>query len=369
MIEVNKERVIKEFIELCSIDSETGNEKNIADKLVTILENMGLTVRKEEATAAETNGYNIHVYVPGEMEGEPYLLSAHMDTVVPGNGIKPFVKDDVIYSQDGVILGSDDKSGVEAILEATRVVLENRISHRSYEIVFSVNEEVGMLGAKSVDTSKLKSKKCFVLDSSGDVGKVVYGAPGQIKVRAKVIGKAAHGGLAPEKGISSITVASKGIAKMNLGRIDEETTCNIGEFVSKFPTNIVPDIAELYFEIRSRDVNKLYAQTDHMVKCLQDACDEAGAKLEYTKDVRYIAFLHKLDDEVVKIALQSAERIGCKAYTALGGGGSDAHIYQTKGIECVILGTGMTNAHEKTECITVKNLVDSARWALDLITH
>ena len=170
----------------------------------------------------------------------------------------------------------------------------------------------------------------FVLDSSGDVGKVIVGAPGQIKIFADVVGKRAHAGLAPEQGISAIQVAAKGIAKMNLLRIDEETTCNIGTIKAEYATNIVPDRVSLVAEVRSRNFDKLNAQAAHMKDCLQAACDEAGAQLEIELRTNYVSYRVPEDSETVKMVLDAAERVGVKGFTALGGGGSDANIFKLK---------------------------------------
>ena len=225
-----------------------------------------------------------------------------------------------------------------------------------------------MRGAKAFDMSQLKSKRAFVLDSSGDVGKVIVGAPGQIKIFADVVGKKAHAGLAPEQGISAIQVAAKGIANMNLLRIDEETTCNIGTIKAEYATNIVPDRVSLIAEVRSRNFDKLNAQAAHIRDCLQAACDEAGAKLEIELRTNYVSYLVPEGSDTVKMVLDAAERIGVKGFTALGGGGSDANIFNRNGIEAVVLGTGMTKVHTTEETLKVSNLNNIAELAYALLT-
>ena len=367
---IQKERLLNEFLEMVQIDSESGNEKAMGEKLVEVLKGFGLEVFTDKAGESwGSNGFNVYARLPGTMEGEPIMLSAHMDTVVPGVGIKPYIQDGVIYSGEDTILGSDDKSGICAILEAVRTVLEKNLPHRETEIVFSIGEEGGMRGAKEFDVSWLKSKKAYILDSSGDVGKVIVSAPGQIKIFADVLGRRAHAGLAPEEGISAIQVAAKAVAKMNLLRIDEETTCNIGTFKAEYATNIVPDKVSIVAEVRSRNYDKLVAQADHIRACLQTACDEGGAKLECELRTNYVSYVVPTDSAVVQDVLAAIARIGCKGFTAQGGGGSDANVYNQKGIQAVVLGTGMTKAHTTQEHMTVKNLEDIGALALDLITH
>lgn len=367
MIQINEERLLKEFLEFVQIDSESCNEKAMGERLCQVLKELGLEPITDEAGKTyNSNGFNVFARLPGE--GEPMVLTAHMDTVVPGNGVKPEIRGGVIYSDGTTVLGGDDKSGICGILEAVRLVLENNLPHRPAEIIFSIGEEGGMRGAKAFDCSQLKSKRAYVFDSSGEVGKVIVGAPGQIKVFADVVGRRAHAGIAPEDGISAIQVMAKAIAKMNLLRIDEETTCNIGAIKADFATNIVPDRCSIVAEVRSRDFDKLNAQAEHIHKCLQEACDESGASLEWNPVTNYVSYRVPEDSEMVKDLLSCIDKIGREKLVTLGGGGSDANIYNQKGIQAVVLGTGMTKVHTTSECIKISNLNDTARLALALLT-
>ncbi len=367
---IHKERLLAQFLEFVQIGSESGNEKEMGERLVKECRDLGLEVITDKAGETfGSNGFNVFAKLPGTMEGEPYLLSAHMDTVKPGNGIVPYVEDGVIKSGEDTILGGDDKSGICGILEAVRTVLEEKIPHRAAELVFSIGEEGGMRGVKAFDVSQLESRRGYVFDSSGNVGKVIVGAPGQVKVSADVIGKRAHAGLAPEEGISAIQVMAKAIASMNLLRIDEETTCNIGTIHSDFATNIVPDRCHLFAEVRSRNLDKLNAQAKHMEDCLKKACDEAGAKLECDLYTNYESYRIPEDSPIVQTLLEAFGRMGVEPLVTLGGGGSDANIYNQKGLQAVVLGTGMTKVHTTQETITVENLNRTAELALELLTH
>jgi len=363
MSNINEERLLKEFLEFVQIDSESCNEKAMGERLCQVLKEMGLEPITDEAGKTyDSNGFNVFARLPGE--GEPMVLTAHMDTVVPGVGVKPEIRDGVIYSDGTTVLGGDDKSGICGILEAVRVILENKLPHRPAEIIFSIGEEGGMRGAKAFDCSQLKSKRAYVFDSSGEVGKVIVGAPGQIKVFADVVGRRAHAGLAPEDGISAIQVMAKAIARMNLLRIDEETTCNIGTIKAEYATNIVPERAELIGECRSRRDDKLEAQGKHMMDCLQAACDKYGATLEGGLTRAYSAYSHAEDDPFVQEIMAACRKAGLEPSLAASGGGSDANNMSANGLKALVLGTGMAKVHTVQEEITVKNLEDTAALVL-----
>lgn len=354
---VNNTRLLDTFLEYVQIDSETGNEKAFADRMVQELKSLGGIVTTDNAgEALGSNGYNIYSTFEGTLPGEPILFSAHMDTVKPGIGIRPVVADGVIRSSGDTILASDDKSGVAGIIEAIRSIKEKQIPHRTFEVIFTICEEGGLRGAKQLDYSRIKSKKGVALDSSGNVGKIIAQAPGQIKIHADVIGKTAHAGIAPETGISAIQVAAHGIAKMNLLRLDEETTANIGTINAQYATNIVPDKVSIIAETRSRNYDKLQAQAKHMVDCLQHACDEFGAKLECRCDTAYVSYNVPHDHVLIKELSDVLVDMGIEPVVGSTGGGSDVNIFNLNGIDAVVLATGMSKVHTTNEYIEVRQL-------------
>lgn len=367
---INEKRLLDTFLEYVQIDSETKNEKAMCERMVADLQALGFEVQTDKAGEGfGSNGFNVHAYMEGELGGEPTIFSAHMDTVKPGNGIKPIITDGVVHTDGSTILGGDDKCGIASIMEAIKVIKENNIPCRNTEILFSIGEEGGMNGIKNMDWSMIKGKEAIVLDSSGDVGKVITCGPGQIKIIATIIGKTSHAGLAPENGISAIQVAAKGIANMNLLRIDEETTCNIGTLKAEFATNIVPDKCEFIAEVRSRNLDKLNAQAAHIKDCLQAACDEMGATLECQLVTNYVSFNVPLDDDLVKRIESSCDRLGYQFTTAKGGGGSDLNVMALQGVKGVVLGVGMTKVHTTEESIKIEDLNKTALLCLDLMTH
>lgn len=367
---IDQERLLKEFLELVTIDSQSGNELRVAERLAAELEALGLEVYRDPVgEAADSNAFNIIARLPGTAEGAPVLFSAHMDTVSPGVGIRPVVQDGVIRSSGDTILGADDKAGVCGILEALRTVLERDIPHRETEIVFTVNEECLMLGAKALDYSRLKSRLAFVMDGPGDVGNLLISAPTLTKIFATVRGRSAHAGLAPETGVSAIRAAAKGIANMKLLRIDEETTCNIGTFHADFPTNIVPDRVELIAEARGGNAEKVAAQVEHMRNALQQACDETGAALEFRGTVSYREYALPADAEVNRMAIAALERLGCRVCAQRGNGGTDGNFFMEHGITPVMVGAGLGAPHTLTEYITLDNLYKASEFVLDIMTH
>lgn len=365
----NNKRLLDSFLEYVQIDSETGNEKNFADYMVKELKSLGGVVTIDNAgESLGSNGYNVYCTFEGTLPGDPILLTAHMDTVKPGIGIKPIIEEGIIRSSGDTILASDDKSGVAGIIEAVRSVKEKKTAHRTFEVVFTICEEGGLRGAKSLDYSRIKSKKAVALDSGGNVGKIIAQAPGQIKIHADVIGKTSHAGIAPEAGISAIQVAAHGIAKMKLLRIDEETTANIGTINAQFATNIVPDKVAIIAETRSRSYDKLQEQAKHMVECLQSACDEFGAKLECTCDTAYVSYNIPHDHALIKELCAVFTDMGVEPVVTSTGGGSDVNIFNLNGIDSVVLGTGMSKVHTTNEFIEVKQLELTAEMIYRLIT-
>lgn len=367
---INKERLLNTFLEYLQIDSESGNEKEMAERLVSDLKALELEVKTDHAGEGfGSNGFNVCAYLEGTLPGESTIYCAHMDTVAPGNGIKPIVENGVVHSDGTTILGADDKSGVAEIIEAVRTIVENKIPHRNTEILFTIGEDCGLDGAKHMDYSMLRSKEALVFDHGGPIGKVVNCGPGHFRVHAEVLGRSAHAGIAPEKGVNAIQVMAKGIAKMNLMRIDEETTCNISMMKSDYATNIVPEKAEFLAEIRSRSEEKLNAQAEHMRECLQEVCDEMGAELKFDVSVTFASFNLEESDPLVQRVKDSCGRLGLPFEAEKGAGGSDANIMILHGIKPLVVGCGMEKVHTNEEYVEVEDLNKTAAMILDLMTH
>lgn len=365
---INKERLLDRFLKYIQIDSPTKYEREFADYLKNEMEEMGLSVYMDSAgEKVGSNSGNLIGRLEGNTEGEPILFSAHMDTVSPGIGIKPIIKDGVIYSDGTTILGGDDKAGIAAILEAVQTIIEKEVPHGDIEMVFSIYEEGGLYGAKNLDYSKLTAKKGFVLDSGGDPGQIIVQGPAQNKVNAKFIGKEAHAGVAPENGISAIQIAAEAISNMKLLRIDDETTANIGLISGGEVTNIVTKEVEIHGEARSLSDEKLQEQTDHMIKCCQDAAKKFGGEVQMDVANSYGAFKVDEDQEIVEKVKEACKNIGLEPYTTTSGGGSDTNILNANGIMAINLGIGEKMPHTLEEHLHIKDLEDSAKLALEII--
>ncbi|KAB3537797.1 M20/M25/M40 family metallo-hydrolase [Alkaliphilus pronyensis] len=365
---VNRDRIVDEFLELVQIDSHSSKEGEIAKVLIKKLKDLGLEVTVDKAgekVGGETG--NVIGRLKGNKNGPTILFSCHMDTVKPGEGVRPIIKDEVIYSDGSTILGGDNKAGLAAVLEGIRLVKENNIQHSDIEVAFSIWEEGGLFGAKNLDYSQLKAQYGFVLDSGGSPGEIVVVGPAQDKVNAKIIGKPAHAGVAPEEGVSAIMIAARGIDKMKLLRIDEETTANIGVITGGEATNIVT--AEVLIKAESRSINedKLNAQTKHMAEALQKAAEDFGGKVELDIERMYPAFNIEENDEIVIKTKEVFNRMDIEAYTTSTGGGSDTNIFNGNGIKAINLGIGAKKPHTLEEHIYIKDLMNSGRMVYELV--
>jgi tripeptide aminopeptidase len=374
---INQERIKNLLLELVQIDSISRKERDVAERIKKLCEEMGATVEIDDAgEKVGGNSGNVIARFPGTIPGaETIMMSAHMDTVVPGEGVKPIVEGDIIRTDGTTVLGGDDKSGCAVIIETIRCLQEQNISYAPIEAVFSICEEVGLLGAKHVDVSRLKAKYGLVFDSD-DPGFLFTKGPSANHMEFKIFGLESHAGVAPEEGISAIKIAAEAISAMKLGRIDEETTANIGVIEGGKATNIITNLVTLRGEARSLDDAKLEAQTAHMIKCLEDAAAKyevtvAGVttkgRVESEVSREYYAMDVPESSRVVQLVYQAAARLGQKVEACSSGGGCDANIFNRRGIECANFGTGMQAIHTVKEWLDVKELYKSAEMTLEIL--
>ncbi len=366
------ETLIDYFISLIKIDSESKNEKAVALKIAEDLRYLGAEVTFDDAHE-KTGGNigNLYGYFNGNIDKKPILFCAHLDTVVPGNGIKPQFKDDRITTDGTTILGADDKSGIAEIIWAIKEINEAEEDHAPIEVLFTVSEEIGLLGAKLVDLSNIKSKFGYALDSH-KIGHAVTGAPSQNSMQFIIHGKESHAGAAPEFGVSAIQIASEAISKMKLGRIDEETTCNIGIIKGGTATNIIPKEVILKAEARSHNIDKLQKVTDDIKQALIDAAakyklGDFQASVESIIKKEYPAFVLENDDPCILLAKKATENIGLLFSTGISGGGSDANIFNFKGLKMAVVGSGMEDVHTVNEFIKLVDLENGTKWVKEVI--
>jgi tripeptide aminopeptidase len=373
---VNRERLKALLLELVQIDSVSRRERDCALRLQQELESAG--TRCEFDQAGEKVGGscgNLVAHLDGSVASPPLLLSAHMDTVVPGEGVKPVVEGDIIRSDGTTVLGGDDKSGCAVICEVLRQLREQNVPHGPIDVVFTICEEVGLLGAKNLDLSLLRAREGLVFDSDAP-GSLFIRAPGAQSLRFTVKGLEAHAGMAPERGISAIKVASEAIAAMKLGRIDEETTANLGLIEGGRALNVVPNQVVVRGEARSRDARKLAAQVQHMIDCFKAAVSRASvtlegkrfdAELDYRAQPEYEAMNLSEDTPIVHKVVEAARRIGRIVTPEAMGGGCDANILNQRGLAVANIGTGMRDIHTVREWLDVNDMVATAELTLELV--
>jgi tripeptide aminopeptidase len=358
--------VLETFLRLVRIDSPSGDEAALIAALEPELRRLGFE------TWRDTPG-NLLARRPGRgstADAAPLIFSAHLDTVEPGRGIKPRVEDGVVRSDGTTILGADDKAGIAAILEGVRAADAGGTATpcRPLELILTVEEETGLIGAKGLDVNSLKGRQAIVLDSDGPVGKIVNQAPAADLVDAVVTGKAAHAGVAPEEGINALVATARALAEMRLGRIDPETTANFGVFSGGTAVNVVPEHVELKGEARSRSEDRLRAQSAHMTQRLQAAAAAVGATAEVTVTRAYSSIDLPPASPLIRFVEDAVRACGLEPFLAPTGGGSDANIFNAAGIETVNLGTGYRGAHSVDEHIPVADLGTLTGLVRTLIT-
>jgi tripeptide aminopeptidase len=374
---INAPRVKDEFLDLVCIASLSRHEGAIARRLERILVGMGAVVDVDDAgeqLGGETG--NLLAQFAGDQSGAPpFLLSAHMDTVGPAGAIHPVVEGDIVRTDHTSVLGGDDKAGIVAILEAIRVLRERGIPHGDIELVLTISEESGLRGAKHFDTSRLRSRRGLVLDVDG-VCELITRAPAANHVSVTIHGLAAHAGICPEQGLSAIQFAAEAIAGMRLGRLDDETTANLGVIQGGLASNIVPDTVVVRGETRSLSVAKLEAQAAHMRERFEaavagrsvvvgDSVHRAQAKVEVHR--QYDALDVREDASIVRLVRAAAAERGRHCRTRATGGASDANVFAARGIEIANLGCGMREIHTVNEWVDLKDVVVTAELVLETI--
>jgi len=374
---INPERLKNLLIELIKIDSLSRKEYDVAMRLKREMEDLGAQVSIDDAgEKVGGNVGNLIAHFTGTApEAMPILLSAHMDTVVPGEGIVPILDGDILRTDGRTVLGGDDKSGVAIICEVLRVIRENGFPCSDVDVVFTICEEAGLIGAKCLDVNRLRARTGLVLDSDS-VGFLFTKAPAANRMEFRIHGLEAHAGVCPEKGVNAIKVAADGIAQMSLGRIDHETTANIGVIEGGMAVNIVPNSVILKGEARSHSQEKLEHQTEQMLRCLQDAAarhilEVGGAQFTATVEAKIERDYDRMDVSdrapIVQLVRAAAKNLRVDVKTLATGGGCDANVLNQKGLEVANLSTGMREIHTVKEWLDLKDLNLSAQMVLEVV--
>lgn len=364
-----KINVKDEFIALASLNSPSRREGRVADYLVARLNELGLNaVADGSAPQTGSDTGNLIVRVPGNADGPTILLCAHMDTVGPTEGMVPVVREGVVYSNGETVLGADDKAGIAIILSVLADLKDGGIPHGPVVAVFTVQEEVGMFGARYLPAD-LRADFGYVLDGDGPVGNIVHRAPSKVDLDFVIEGRAAHAGISPEKGVNAIVAAAAAIARLRSGRLDRETTSNVGLINGGKARNIVPDRAEVAVEVRSIDRGRLENEIRGMVGAFEEAAATAGAMVKVRREVSFEAFAIAETHPVVANAFRAARSLGIEARLWSTGAGMDANIFNLREVPCVGLGIGIEDFHSPKEHIAVKQMEMGVRFVEALLVE
>jgi tripeptide aminopeptidase len=349
--------VVDLFTELAALPSPPGEERAVADRVIGELELLGLEVEEDAAGAqiGSTMG-NLLCRLEPTADGEPLFFCAHLDTVPPTGPIEPVEEEGVIRNAAGTILGADNKSAVAAMIEGTRRVLDEGRPHAGIELLFTPKEEVGLIGAYAFDHTKLRARLGYVYDQAAPIGELILGAPSAQGMEVRFHGRAAHSGMFPEEGRSAIAAAARAIADLRLGRIDEDSTANVGVIHGGTAGNIVPEWCTFIAEARSHDERKLADLVQEMLEACSFAATATDCEVETTMRKSYRGYRFRRDDEVVRLAAGALEARGFVPTYGLSGGAADANVFNERGLQCLNLANGMTDIHTAEERISVADL-------------
>src|SRR5450759_1458272 len=362
-------RVLTLFSELARIPSPSGKERAAAKYVLAYLRGLGLDPYEDgSAPLSPGEAGNIVCRLPGaEPGGAPIMLCSHLDTVQPQGAIEPVVSDGVVRNSAGTILGADNKAAVAAMLEAARRILKEHRPHAGVELVFTVMEEVGLQGAKFLDLGSLEAKLGYVYDQAAPIGEVILGAPYHRELHATFIGRAARSGIAPEEGRSAIVACARAICDFRLGRIDEETTANVGVVRGGQARNIVPGLCAFAAEIRSHNEQTQLELIREMLETIGFAAEQSECRAETKLIEIYRGYRFKPGDLPVVLAKKALVSCGIEPKLGLTGGGADANIFNAGGLSCVNLSNGMAHIHSPEEEIAVDDLARMVDVTLALV--
>ena len=350
---VDQERLVNSLCEIIRIDSPSNEEEDISKHLEERLRNLNFQVERD------AHG-NVIASEPGD---DPLLLSAHMDTVEPGRGIKPQVRGDRIESDGTTILGADCKAGVASILEALESAVQEGRARRPVQVVFTRGEEIGLVGANNLDYSMIRAKESVVFDGNGPVNLITGSSPTYVAFDVSVKGRAAHAGVEPEKGLSAIRIATDIISELPQGRLDEETTFNVGLISGGSVRNSVPADVTFSGEFRSRNTETVDLLRMQVLTTLQEA-RQRYQEATIQEDLEVMFQMYDLDpnDPVVRLVTQVMREMHLDPDIQPSGGGTDANAMRLNGIDCVVVGMSTNEMHTVNEYVLIPDLVTTARF-------
>ncbi len=379
--ELDRRRLHATFEQLCRIPSVTGDERAIADWLTQTLTGFGLSVVEDDAGATVgANAGNLLVRIPGRSD-RWLLLCAHMDTVPLTAPVEPMIEDGGFINSGAGIIGADNKAAVAALVEIARMLTAGGSdgadgtggaeaaarSEIGVELLFTISEETGLHGAKAFDVAQLKSGFGYVFDHATPLGEVIIASPTYMRITATVHGKAAHAGLHPEQGVNAIVAAAHAVATVPQGRLDAETTANVGTITGGTATNVVAERCVVASEVRGIAQERVDAVVTETIDRIQDAADAAGCDLDIEVAKMFSAYRVRAGEPSLELADRALRRIGYEPRPIVSGGGSDANALRAAGFPCTNLANGTERAHEPTERVSLQALEDGLALVCALV--
>jgi tripeptide aminopeptidase len=370
--DAERDRLHETFAALCRIESPSGRERACADWVTRELRTMGLEVEEDDAGArVGSDAGNLLARIPGPptLAGAgSIMLCAHLDTVPLTAPVEPVRVDGGWENAGAGILGADNKSAVAIILElARRVTAAGRGPDTGLELLFTVCEEVSLRGSQAFDVSRLRSQFGYVFDHATPIGEIVVASPTHYRIVADFHGRAAHAGVRPEAGRSAILAAAQGIAKLQLGRLDDQTTANVGLIDGGTAINVVPERCRVEAEVRSLDEARASAVTTETIDALQDAANATECDLDLAVERMFQGYRLKAKAPQIQAAERALRACGYDPRPIDSGGASDANSFQTAGFPCICLADGTEHNHEPGERISVAALESLLDVAIALV--
>jgi tripeptide aminopeptidase len=345
------------FLELAALPTPPGEERAAADVVLRYLRDLGLDADEDETgQAVGSDAGNLYARIDGAAEGTPIFLCAHLDTVPLHGELRPVLDDGVLRNDGGTILGADNKAAIVAMLEGVRRVLADGVRHAGVELLFTTKEEVGLVGATTFDHPRLRAQIGYVYDQAGPIGEIVLGSPWSRSFEVRFHGRAAHSGMFPEEGRSAIQAAARAIADLRLGRVDDETTANVGVISGGTGGNVIPEWCTFLAEARSHDEGKLADLVQEMLEVFAFAASETECEVETEVRKSYSGYRLRRDEPAVRLAASALGRCGHALLYTLSGGAADANVFNERGRRCVNLANAMVDIHTPDERIAVADL-------------
>ncbi len=361
---INADRLVETFCELAAIDSPSGEEDRVAEYISNVLTSIEYDVGWDAfGNLIASNG------ISGDTrQADILILSAHMDTVEPGRGVIPVIEGDQIMSAGDTVLGGDCKAGVAAILEGVRAVSASGREHRPVELVFTREEEIGLVGAKNLDYDMIRGKQAVVFDGEGPPNVLTDASPTYFRFDIRIVGRGAHAGVEPEKGLSAATIAADLILGLPLGRIDDETTMNIGMLQGGSARNAVPEIVQLEGEIRSHNKNTLTVYQDVLMKQIQRVeAQYPGASIVVDGTIEFEGYQINPVEPIAVDVIGALSTIGLDYQFVSSGGGTDGNIFALNDIRAVVVGMATNGAHTVREFVKIPELIQAANLCEQLL--